>query len=626
MALSNDLINRFVKSAKDTKKQKKESIMYGTAYVDDVSGSVSVQLDGSSIKTPVSSTSVVVAGDKNNPDRVIVAIKDSKATITGNLSEEGKSPRIGQLNVANANIADLKTANVNVQGALTAQNATIKNLTTETTGIKEAVIQKADIEDLNATNLNVESLRTEKANVTDLRATNANVATLTTKVGSIETLVATKASIEDLNATNANIETLQTEKLDATTAEIEYAKIDFSNISTATIASLYSTSGLIENLTVSNGKVTGRLSGVTIDGDLIEANTLVANRLIIQGEDGLYYRLNTNGVGITGTQTDYNSLNGSVIKAKSIVANQISVTDLQAFGATIGGFKIGTKTINSINKTTVGSTADGIFMDSDGQFAFGNSTNYVKYFLDSDGKRKIRIAADNIVFGAGATDVESTVTNMLNRVSTSEQKLATTESKVSTAEQKIATTETKVSTAEEKISTAEERLTSSEERHEITETETKRLANMISMLVTDGSGTSLMTQTADGWTFSMKDVNDTVAGVAENVDTLQNGLSEAASDVGVLKQSVADIGDIIKYITIGAANNAPFIELAAENSDFRVRITNTSIDFMEGTNVPAYINNNSLYINKAVVENEFQQANYIWKVRANGNMGLTVRR
>jgi hypothetical protein len=43
---------------------------------------------------------------------------------------------------------------------------------------------------------------------------------------------------------------------------------------------------------------------------------------------------------------------------------------------------------------------------------------------------------------------------------------------------------------------------------------------------------------------------------------------------------------------------------------------------MEGTTVPAYINNQSLHITKAVIEEETQQGDFVWKVRQNGNMGL----
>lgn len=121
----------------------------------------------------------------------------------------------------------------------------------------------------------------------------------------------------------------------------------------------YSESGLIKNVVVGDQTITGELVGVTIKGDLIEGNTIKADKLVIKGEDGLYYKLNTNGSGVTSEQTDYNSLNGTVIQAKSITADKVAVTDLVAFGADIGGNHIGHDCIYSGAKTSALNTTRG---------------------------------------------------------------------------------------------------------------------------------------------------------------------------------------------------------------------------------------------------------------------------
>jgi hypothetical protein len=77
-----------------------------------------------------------------------------------------------------------------------------------------------------------------------------------------------------------------------------------------------------------------------------------------------------------------------------------------------------------------------------------------------------------------------------------------------------------------------------------------------------------------------------------------------------------------KELYLCEANTEPCIELGEKDSDFKLVITNTRIMFMEGESVPAYINNQSLHITKAVIEEEIQQGEFVWKVRANGNMGL----
>lgn len=102
-----------------------------------------------------------------------------------------------------------------------------------------------------------------------------------------------------------------------------------------------------KDVLIGDATISGELVGVTIKGDLIEGNTIIADKLVIKGTDGLYYKLNTDGVTTEKEQTDYNSINGQVIRAKSITATKIDVSDLVAFGATIGGSKIGQKSIYS---------------------------------------------------------------------------------------------------------------------------------------------------------------------------------------------------------------------------------------------------------------------------------------
>ena len=168
-------------------------------------------------------------------------------------------------------------------------------------------------------------------------------------------------------------------KLKSDTLDTGYAKIDFANIQMAAVQKLFTESGIINNLTVESGAITGELVGVTLKGDLIEAGTLVADKLVVLGSDGLYYKLNLQGSSIESEQTEYNSLNGSVITAKSITASKINVTDLVAFGATIGGFDISETSINTHLKDNIDSSANGLYLGSDGQMAIGNDINHIKY-------------------------------------------------------------------------------------------------------------------------------------------------------------------------------------------------------------------------------------------------------
>lgn len=450
MSLSTDLISQFVKVTNDKPKTKSEVTVYGTAKIYD--GAMYVQIDGSELLTPISTTADVKDGE-----RVTVMIKNHEAVVTGNIT----SP--------SARAADVVVKTDDGTYTIVDVHAVVTETFSSVSG---------DIKDLQADNIKVNNrLETAEGNITNLSTNKLSAADADVKY----------ATIADLTALDAKVDGLTVGDLDAI-----YANINFSNITAAAMEYFYSNSGLIHNVVVSNGNITGELVGVTISGDLIEGNTVVADKLVIKGEDGLYYKLNTDGMTTEAEQTEYNSLDGSIFRAKSITATKIDVSDLVAFDATIGGFNITDHSIYSEVKDSEGNTTRGIYMDVDGQFNFGDGSNYVKYYKDESGNYKLAISAESIMYAL-------------------------------------------------------------------------------------------------------------------------NGK----------QYSISDLGRLGEYIHIGVYEGEPCIELGENDSDFRLIITNTRILFMEGTDLPAYINNKALNIKKAVVEEELHQGGFMWKIRSNGNLGLS---
>lgn len=372
MQLPKNLISEFVKVTNNTTKTKTETTVYGSIVKD--SGSTYVKLDGSDVLTPVSTTA-----DTQDGERVTVLIKNHTATVTGNIT----SPA--------------------------ARTDDVQQLGTDKLDASSAEITYATISNLNATN----------AKIDELEATHGSFEALTA-----ENFSAVNATISDLQATHGSFETLTADRFEAVDAKINnivvgdleavYANIDFSNIGEAAMEYFYANSGLIENVVVSDGTITGNLVGVTIKGDLIEGNTVVADKLVIKGQNGLYYKLNTDGVKIEAEQTDYNSLNGSIITAKSITATKISVDDLVAFDATIGGFNMSSSSLYSGVKESVDNTTRGIYLDKDGQVAFGDATNFLKYYKGTDGSYKLELAIGGKDFETAVDDAAKTATNFLS--------------------------------------------------------------------------------------------------------------------------------------------------------------------------------------------------------------------
>lgn len=426
MALSNELISQFAKITTEKEETKTEEVVYGTTV--SYNDTVYVKLDGSDRLTPITSTTVV------KPDeRVTVMIKDHSAIVTGNISSpsarnsdvEELGTQISEfdtiiankvdteeLNATNARIDTLNTDTVNIRKDLNAANANIETLTADNVTINETLnAQSASIDDLEVKKLSAEVADAKYATIENLEATNVSVNNLSSTYADFKNTTTTK-----LAAVDASIENLETNKLSAASADLKYANIDFSNIGQAAIEEFYAKSGIIKDLTIEGGTITGELVGVTIKGDLIEGGTVVADKLVVKGENGLYYKLNTDGVTTEAQQTEYNSLNGSVITAKSITATKISVTDLVAFDATIGGFKITENSIYSGAKESASNTTRGIYLDNDGQAVFGDASNYLKYYRDADNTYKLAISASSIYLSSSNKDIETMISETNDKI------------------------------------------------------------------------------------------------------------------------------------------------------------------------------------------------------------------
>lgn len=452
MVLSNELISQFAKITKDDNKQKVETTVYGTAVVD--GERLYAKLDGSDRITPVTTTAEIKDGE-----RITVVIKDHTARATGNMSspaarldslkdvefkvdENGNKIHMmdneillqGNKIAMMDNVINMMDNEITLQGnkiaavestinilnsELTLQGSTIGSMNDKITSMNNEIWAQNNKIGIVESDLNIVKTKVW-AHDSSIGIINSSIEVynssfkiengVVTGLKGIETEWITTGQLE---ADSAKIKELEVDKLSVKDADIKYANIDFTNIGHAAMEHFYANSGLIKDVIVGDQRITGELIGVTIKGDLIEANTLKADKLVIKGEDGLYYKLNTDGIKVEAEQTDYNSLNGSIIIAKSITATKIAVDDLVAFDATIGGFNISDKSIYSGVKESVDNTTRGIYLDKTGQLAVGDSKNYLKFYKDQNGLYKLAISASELTFGVNNTPIEDALSNTI---------------------------------------------------------------------------------------------------------------------------------------------------------------------------------------------------------------------
>ena len=582
MSLDKKVIKDFVAAVNKKDETKTPTILTGTVHRE--GGTVSVKIDGSESLTPVSTVINVEDGE-----RVTLTIENHKAMITGNLSSpaartkevEGLKEVVAdkvdtaQLKAIKAEVGEISGDVANFKETttekLTAQDAKIKKIdgdvanfketTTEKLTAQDAKIKKIDGDVANFKETTTEKLTAQDAKIKKIDGDVANFKETTTekltaqdaKIKKIDGDVASfkETTTEKFKANEASIEDLKTGKLSAKDADLKYANIDFSNIGKTTMEYFYAQSGLIKDVTIGDATITGELVGVTISGDLIKGNTIVAEKLVIKGSDGLYYKLNTDGMTVEKEQTDYNSLNGQVIRAKSITATKIDVEDLVAFGATIGGFKIGQDSIYSGVKESVGNTTRGIYMDNDGQFVFGDASQYVKFYRVSEGKYKLAIAVEDLFIGSKSVaesieDVKKTADNAASVASSASSAASTANSTANAAK---STAEGASKTASDAKSTADS-------------------ASQVASNASSVAGTAKTT--ADNASKAASEANSTASTAKTTADQAKSTADTATKKLTALTAQVKEAETTIK-------KNKEEIELRAKKTEVTEAIDNIDI-------------------------------------------------
>lgn len=113
----------------------------------------------------------------------------------------------------------------------------------------------------------------------------------------------------------------------------KYIDTDLIKTHTAIVDVLRSQQIITQEISASTGKFTDYLTGVHIKGDVIEGNTIVADKLVLRGsKDSLMYQINNLGdldvTKLTNDQLKQNLIDGTIIVAKSITSKQINVDDI----------------------------------------------------------------------------------------------------------------------------------------------------------------------------------------------------------------------------------------------------------------------------------------------------------
>lgn len=280
-------------------------------------------------------------------------VQESNSSSVG--SSGSNSYNSGSMAQASGTVTSTILGAIFKDGVIT--NSKIADSTIENSKIKDSTITNAKIADAT-----IEFEKVSKSFITDLTADNAYIKNLKATIGEFGYITAenadlTYATITSLQVVDGKIDTLTTKAittdnleaevatlgyLSAESADLKYANIKLSNIEVADIATLFTEVGLIDRATIVEGHITGFLDSVEVNAANITAGTLVADRILLKGENGLLYSLNNLGElqsktidTLDGYILTDRTVNADKIVAKSITANELDVEKVFANSAVI---------------------------------------------------------------------------------------------------------------------------------------------------------------------------------------------------------------------------------------------------------------------------------------------------
>lgn len=157
-----------------------------------------------------------------------------------------------------------------------------------------------------------------------------------------------------------------------------------------------------------------------------------------------------------------------------------------------------------------------------------------------------------------------------------------------------------------------------------------KLEDSIQMVVTAINNGTLLEQTENGWVFAGGGTTDKLLELSKALADLDTSTNDS---INQLKQTIKANDQLSSYIRIDESGDQPIIKMGTYVTDadtgegsfgkFSLQITPTAIEFLEDETAIAWISNQELHIEKAVIEEELIIGGFILKQHgARNNVGF----
>ena len=256
---------------------------------------------------------------------------------------------------------------------------------------------KTITDSINANRADIDILYADKANVNDLTVINAD----------IENLKVDKANVNDLETNYAKIGALEAVIADVNTINANKADINFANVNTATITEAWIKDLMVQGHIIAQSGTIYYLDAIHINANNIDTGTLTADRILLHGDDGLYYQINVDKLGESRIESMTeleraelkNTIHADVITAHSITSDQLTVNNIQGTGGWINLANGTFEYRNAINGNGISWDGEHLLIQADSiVFSSGNNA-----------EEMVQEATDKAVLAKNIADSKNTV-------------------------------------------------------------------------------------------------------------------------------------------------------------------------------------------------------------------------
>lgn len=265
------------------------------------------------------------------------------------------------------------------------------------------------------------------------------------------------------------------------------------------------------------------------------------------------------------------------IKAHAITSMELATDAIKSLNYVADNNFSKTGTFIDLSNGTI--CTPSFYMDNDGQFVFGDASQYVKFYKISEGKYKLAIAVEDLYIGSAnvadaISDAKSTADNAASVASSAK---STAESASSVASTATSTANAAKSTADSASKTASDAASTASAANQ-TASSAKTTADNASKVATEAKSTASNASSVAGTAKTTADNANKAASEAKSTaSTAKSTADQAKSAADTANNNVSALTKRVTEAATSISKNKDEIELRAKKTEVTEAIDNIDI-------------------------------------------------